>query len=71
MWLCGGSSLQPDGTLSIWNQAGKRTPSETLQSTDQQRLAQCPWCGNVFVAPISILKTDHLPRQALDKHGKS
>ena len=43
MYLCGGSSLQPDGTLSIWSQSGKRTPLEALESTDGQRMVQCPW----------------------------
>jgi hypothetical protein len=43
MWLCDGASVQPDGTLSIWGQGGKRTPASALASSDLSRNAQCPW----------------------------
>ena len=56
MWLTGGSSIQPDGSLSIWSQGGVRTPAETLAShPDPRRIAQCPWPDDVSAATTRTL----------------
>jgi hypothetical protein len=43
MHVCDGASLQPDGRLSIFSQAGVRTPRRVLDSTDLSRVAKLPW----------------------------
>ena len=47
MWLCDGASIQPDGNLSIFSQAGVRISPEVLRQrtamSDEGRMAQCPW----------------------------